>query len=240
MPMNGARCQPILARTFDEIEQELDELLDGILALRRVVAMPPELHAMDAGIGEVALLLRVKFDDAGANVAAADIDGQDAVVAGEDPRRHEVDAADEAGVVGCVANRAQLDSVPSGFQGDAGAADRELADAALTQAAAHDDALDVLPFLQAQEAADHGGELLRELFDRAVNHACRLRIAFQQDLVELLLAHLVAGLLAQRVLAHLADPLAPIVEDGLKRPLAGPVADEAIRRGAARRCTHPR
>ena len=116
-----------------------------------------------------------------------------------------------------------------GFQGDTGATDCKLADATLTQAAAHDDALDILPFLQAQEAADHGGEFLRELFDHAVNHACRLRVAFQEDLVELLLADLVARLLAQRVLADLADPLAPVVEDGLKRSFAGPVADEAIR-----------
>ena len=150
-------------------------------------------------------------------------------MAGKDPRRHEVNAADEAGVVGCVANRTQLDSVTPGFQGNAGATDCELADAALTQAAAHDDALDVLPFLQAQEAADHGGEFLRELFDHAVNHAGRFRVAFDQDFVELLLADLIARLLAQRVLAYLADPLAPVVEDGLKRSLAGPVADEAIR-----------
>ena len=115
------------------------------------------------------------------------------------------------------------------FKAIGGATDCELADAALTQATAHDDALDVLPFLQAQKAADHGGEFLRELFDRAVNHAGRFRIAFEQDFVELLLADLFAGLLAQRVLAHLADALAPVVEDGLKGSFAGPVADEAVR-----------
>ena len=119
---------------------------------------------------------------------------------------------------------------PRRFQGDGGATDGELADAALTQAAAHDDALDVLPFLQAQEAADHGGELLRELFDRAVNHARRFRVAFEQDFVELLLADLLARLFAQRVFAHLAHPFAPVIEDGLERALAGPIADEAIRR----------
>lgn len=59
--------------------------------------------------------------------------------------------------------------------------------------------------------------------------SCRLRVAFEQDFVELLLADLFARLLAQRILAHLANPLAPVVEDGLKRSFAGPVADEAIR-----------
>src|SRR6185436_7944532 len=205
--------QPVLAGSLDEIEQKFDEPLHCILALGRVVAVPPELETMHVGIREILLLLLlgVELDDTGADVAAADVDREDAVVAGEDPRRDQMDAADEAGVIGCMTNRMQVDRVPATFQDHAGPTDGELADAALTQAASHHDALDVLPLLQAQEAANHRGKFLRKFLDGAVNHAGSFGIALQQHLVELLLADLLAGLLAERILAHLADALAPII-----------------------------
>jgi hypothetical protein len=54
-----------------------------------------------------------------------------------------------------------------------------------------------------QEATDYGGELLREFFDCAMNHAGSFGVAFQQNLVELLLADLLARSLAQRIFASL-------------------------------------
>jgi hypothetical protein len=80
-------------------------LRNGILALRCVVAMSPELQAMDAGIREVSAIFRMELDDAGSDVTAADIDRQDAVMAGEYPRRNQMDAPDETGVVGSVTDR---------------------------------------------------------------------------------------------------------------------------------------
>src|SRR6185503_7378232 len=209
--------QPILVGSLDEIEQERDQLFHCILALWRVVAVPPELQAMDAGVGQITLLLLVELDDPRADVTAADVDRKDAVMASEHPRGNQMDAANESRVIGGMTNRVQVDRVAAPLQGDAGATDGELADAALTQTAADDDALDILPFLQAQEAADHRGKLLRKFLDGAVNHAGGLGIAFQEEFVELLLADLFAGLFAQRILAHLADAFAPIIEDRLKR-----------------------
>ena len=84
------------------------------------------------------------------------------------------------------------------------------------------------------------GELLRELLDRAVDQARRLGVAVDQQLVELLLADLVGRRLAERILADLAQALAPIVEDRLERALAGAVADEALVCRAARRCRYRR
>ncbi len=69
-------------------------------------------------------------------------------------------AADEAGVVGFVADRFDTHFEAAGFEYDGRPADRELADAALPQSAAHGDPLDILPILQAQEAADHLREFL--------------------------------------------------------------------------------
>ena len=93
-------------------------------------------------LGQIARFLDVQLDDAGADVGAADVDGEDAVVAGEDPGRRQMDRADQAGLVGMVADRPQLDVVAVlALEQHGGAADRELADAAGAQAAADRDPL---------------------------------------------------------------------------------------------------
>ncbi len=91
-------------------------------------------------------------------------------MAGEHPGWDEVDAADEPAWSEGWRIGFQLDFVAAGLQDDSGTADRELADAALTQATADDDALGVFPVLEPQEAPDHLRKFLRELLDRAVNH----------------------------------------------------------------------
>lgn len=78
------------------------------------------------------------------------------------------------------------------------------------------------------EATDHGCWLLGEFINRAMHETCRLDIAVSQQLIELLLADLLGSRLAQRVLAHFAQPLTPIVEDGLKSAFARPVADKTV------------
>src|SRR6185436_13441135 len=109
-------------------------------------------------------------------------------------------ATDEAGVVRLVADGAQIDRVPVGLEDDGRAADRKLPDAALAQAAADHDALRVLPFLESQETPDDRGELLRELFDGALDDAGRFGVAIGQHLVELLLAEVFSRLIAERIL----------------------------------------
>jgi hypothetical protein len=63
-----------------------------------------------------------------------------------------------------------------------------------------------------------------------MNHASRLGIAVAKQLIQLLLADLFAGRIAEWILAHLADPFAPVVEDRLKCALAGTIADKTIGR----------
>jgi hypothetical protein len=49
----------------------------------------------------------------------------------------------------------------------------------------------------------------------------RLGIAIGEQLVEPLLADLIAGRLAKGVFARFSQPLAPVIQYGLKRALAG-------------------
>lgn len=77
-----------------------------------------------------------------------------------------MNAADEAGVIRSVSDGTQLDGMTPGFQGNARATDRQLADAALTQAAAHDDALDVLPFLKTKPSGVRNSALYASTMTR--------------------------------------------------------------------------
>ena len=150
------------------------------------------------------------------------------VVALQHPRRHQVGGADEAGLVRMVLDELQFDLVVVGFQQHLGAPDRQLADAARAKAAADDDGLGIFPARSLDEALDHRRESLGELFDGAVDDAAGFRIAFGQQLVELLLRHLVGRLLAERIGAELAQRLAPFLQHLVKGAAARLVADETV------------
>jgi len=87
-----------------------------------------------------------------------------------------------------------------------------------------------LPRLHTHEAADDGCEFLRELFDRAIQDARGFRISVSEQLVQLVLADLIAGRVTERIFTDLAHTLAPVVENGSKRAIAGAVTDEAVGR----------
>src|SRR5712671_2925919 len=225
----GRQLQLLLLGAVDQILEHADQARDRIVALGLVVAMPPQLRLRDTALRQVMLLLAAQLDDAGAEIAAADIDGEDRVMAGEDPGRRQVDRADEAGLVGMVLDRHQVDVDAVGLEQHRGAADGELADAARAEAAADGDALGAAPGLEAQEAPGDAGELLGEFLDGALDQAGRLGIAGLQHLLEPLLADLVGRRVAERVLAEPRQALAPIGEDLGEGALAGAVADEAVR-----------
>ena len=158
----------------------------------------------DRRLGQVGrLLAELSCDDAGADVGAADIDGENGVVASNIQARRQMRGADQAGFVGIVADRLQVDCDLVGLEDDAGAADRQLADTAGAEAAADHDALGVAPGLRLEEAADDERQLLREILDRALHDGRRLEVALGEQRIELLLADLVARLVAERVVARL-------------------------------------
>ena len=119
-------------------------------------------------------------------------------------------------------------STLSAFRMTARTPDHQLADPARPEAAADHDALGVLPAFQLEEAPDHQRQLLREILDRAMQNAGSLGVALAEQFVELLLGQILARRLAERVVAGLAQGLAPILDDLAERALAGAVADKAL------------
>ena len=149
-------------------------------------------------------------------------------MAGQDPRRRELDGADQAGFVGMVLDGAELDG-DSGFgQQQRGAAHRQLADPARRQAAAQHDALGPLPALQPHEAAYDGRQFVGELLDHGMHQRRGLRVVAAQHLVELGLGNLLHRRVAEGILALLLQPVAPVGQDRPEGAAAGAVADEAV------------
>src|SRR6185437_4745233 len=222
------QLQLLLAGVSDEALEHADEALHRLISLGLVVAVAPQLELDDAAVGELVLLLAAQLDDAGADVAAADIDGEDRVVAREDPGRRQVDRADEPGLVGMAGDRHEVDVDAVGFEQQGGAPYHELADAAVAKAAADRDALGALPRFEAQKAARHGSELLGEFLDRALHQRRRLGIAGDQDLLQLLLAEFVRRRVAERIAPQALKALAPVGQNLGEGALAGAVADEAF------------
>ena len=103
--------------------------------------VPPVLAFPYIGLGNVAALVGIQLDDADAHVGAADVGGEDGVVAGQDPGGSELHAADQAGLVGMILDKGQLHRDFGAGQDERSAAHGQLADAARDQAAAQHDAL---------------------------------------------------------------------------------------------------
>ena len=76
--------------------------------------------------------------------------------------------------------------------------------------------------------ADDEGELLREVLDCALQDAGRLGVSLREQRIKLLPADLAAGLVAEGVVARLAQRLAPALEELAERPLVGAVAEEPV------------
>ena len=109
MPTNGASFSfSSAARSISSLAI-VGDALDRLLACRLRRRVPPVLTLPDVGLRDVALLLQLELDHADAHVGAADVGRQDGVVAGQHPARRELHGADQAGLVGMVGDRAQLD-----------------------------------------------------------------------------------------------------------------------------------
>jgi hypothetical protein len=127
-----------------------------------------------------------------------------------------------------VADRQQLDLEVPGLEDDLGARDGELAEPAVAKAAADHDALGLLPGLAPEEAPRDVGELLRKILDGAVHHRGGFGVVADQHGVEHLLADVLGRLLAERILARLAQGLAPLVENVAEGGFAGAIAEKPL------------
>ena len=93
---------------------------------------------------------------------------------------------------------------------------------------AHHDALGIRPGLGLEEAPHDNGKLLRVILDRALDHGRGFRIAFFQNHIELGPIEIIRRRIAERIGAKLAQRLAPVFQNGVKRLAARTVAEEAF------------
>ena len=195
---------------------------------RLVVKVPPVLAFPYIGLGDAAALVGIELDDADAHVGAADVGGEDGVVAGQDPEGGELHAADQAGFVGMILDRGQLHRDAGAGQKERGAAHGQLADAAGDQAAAQHDALGILPARQPHETTHHRRQLGGEFLHHGMDEGGSLRIVARHHLVELRLGHLLRRRVAQRILAMLLQAFAPVRQYRPEGSAAGAITDEAV------------
>jgi len=101
---------------------------------------------------------RSKLDDAGADIGAANVDGQNPIEPREYSIRDELGAAQESRCVRMMPDRAELDGLSRMFCQNGGAPDRELADPPFTETAANQDMLRLAPCRQFQKMLHNLGE----------------------------------------------------------------------------------
>ena len=146
----------------------------------------------------------------------------------EYPCRREMRRPEQSRLVGIIADDLDGDLDLLRLQDHRGAADGELADPAAGKAPADHQPLHILPALELEEAARHQGQFLGEGFDCALDDARRFGIAIGEQRIEAFLREHAARLVAERVVADLAQRLAPAFDELAERAFAGAVADEAL------------
>ena len=146
----------------------------------------------------------------------------------EDPRRRQMQATDQPGIVGMKTDRHYIDLEILRPEDDFGTRDRELSELAIAKAAADHNAFGLGPGLGFQKPPRHIGELLCELLDRTMHDGRRFGVVADQDGIEGLLADLVGGLVAERVLAGFLQGFAPPVENLAERAFGGAIPEKAF------------
>ena len=220
--------QRILLGPGGKLLQHVDECHHSVVAFDVLVGVAPQLRFDDLCLAKVGCFLEVQLDDACPDIGAADVDGENAVVTLEHPRRQQMRGAYQAGLVGIRADQLEIDVDTLGLEQHGGPAHGQLSDPAAAEAAADDETLGVAPLLDAQKLLNDDGKLLGELLDGALDDAGCFRLALLQDVGKLGLADLVARLVAEGVLPKLFQWLSPFLEDVPERAFAGLVADEAV------------
>lgn len=115
-----------------------------------------------------------------------------------------------------------------GLEQNFGARNGEFAEPAVAKAAAHGDALGLVPGLGFEEPARYVDEVLREILDGAV-HDCRsLAVVTDQGSVKFFLADVFGGLLPEWVFARFAQRLPPLFESFQEGGFAGAVPEESF------------
>ena len=116
--------------------------------------MTPQLHSVDASLGQIRLLFEVEPHHAGANIGAADIHGEDRIVALNHPRWQQVGGTNKACFVRMVVKQFDCHIDFGLSKENAASRDGKLANATCPKAAAEHNALGIPPGFLAQEPLD--------------------------------------------------------------------------------------
>src|SRR6185369_380554 len=122
----------------DQLAQHVDQPFHGILAIDLFLAVPPKLGFRDACLPEVAGFPEVQFNQACPDVGPPDINGEKRVVPLEHPGRQQVRAADQAGLVGIIADQLEVDVDAVSLEQNRTAPDRQLANPARPETTTND------------------------------------------------------------------------------------------------------
>src|SRR5260370_42713574 len=115
-----------------------------------------------------------------------------------------------------------------GVEQNFGARNGEFAEPAVAKAAAHGDALGLVPGLGFEERPRYVDEVLREILDGAV-HDCRsFAVVTDQRSVKFFLADIFGRLLPEWVFARFAQRLPPLFESFQEGGFAGAIPEECF------------
>src|SRR5262249_51875279 len=81
MPMKGGQVQALLFGASNELAQHLDQPFYSVVAPGLVVDVAPLVKLPRRGLREIRRAFQIELDDAGAEIGAAEISGEDGVVA---------------------------------------------------------------------------------------------------------------------------------------------------------------
>src|SRR5262249_6912815 len=159
-------------------------------ALQRFIAsglslVAPTIHFQDLRLGQIGGAFEIEFDYAPAKIGAADVETDHRVVPFEHPCRNEMRRPDKSRLVRIVVNRGKIEIDVSSLQNHMGASHDEFANAGAAKPAADRDPLGILPSSESQKTPDDESEFLRKVLDRTLHNPCGLRLALEQNLLEL-------------------------------------------------------
>src|SRR5436190_5999275 len=135
-------------------------------------------------------------------------------------------SADEACFIRMVMQKLNRDVYVGFFKKNTCTGNRHLPHAASAEAASEHNAFGIPPGLLTQVSLNDVVQLLGERLDGRLDHGRGVSIALGEHVIQLLLADLLAGFVAQGVVPVLTQNRAHVIENGTERALASLVADE--------------
>jgi hypothetical protein len=89
-PNEWREMQILLGGLLDQALEHLDQAVNRGIAIKLFVGAAPELEFRDLGFRRISCTLLIELNDAGSNIGAADVHGQDGIMGLKYPGRRQV------------------------------------------------------------------------------------------------------------------------------------------------------